>query len=260
MGNISDADKVCTIFAAGEYYAEQPSVPAGAFVIAADGGLDRARALGVTPDVAVGDFDSVKGGLPAVENAQRATDAPTHAVPRTIALPPLKDDPDLLSALKIGWNAGCRVFHIWGGLGGRVDHTISNIQLAALLARRGGTCYLHGDGAIITAICDGRLDFVAHHVDVPGRMVSVFSHSDVSLDVNEIGLKYELRHGELANTVVRGVSNEFRDGVHASISVSHGTLIVTFPAEVPEPTVTRFRAFTGDLGPLNTKISKLLVG
>ena len=32
--------QVCVIFGAGEYYAGTPVVPAGAYVIAADGGLD----------------------------------------------------------------------------------------------------------------------------------------------------------------------------------------------------------------------------
>ena len=72
-------------------------------------------------------------------------------------------------------------------------------------------------------------------------MVSAFSHSDVSLGVNEPGLKYELKDGTLTNTVVQGVSNEFRDGVDAAISVEHGTLIVTFPIEVALPQVSRFR-------------------
>ena len=102
----------------------------------------------------------------------------------------------------------------------------------ALLARHGASGYLYGDGLIVTAITDGRLSFPAHPVPEDGRMVSAFSHSDVSLGVNEPGLKYELKDGTLTNTVVQGVSNEFRDGVDAAISVEHGTLIVTFPIEV----------------------------
>ena len=50
--------QVCVIFGAGEYYAGTPVVPAGAYVIAADGGLDHTRQLGIVPDVVVGDFDS----------------------------------------------------------------------------------------------------------------------------------------------------------------------------------------------------------
>ena len=84
--------QVCVIFGAGEYYAGTPVVPAGAYVIAADGGLDHTRQLGIVPDVVVGDFDSLEGRPPR-------TDV------RTIALPALKDDPDMLSALKVGWSA-----------------------------------------------------------------------------------------------------------------------------------------------------------
>lgn len=112
---------VCVIFGAGEYYPGPVEVPEGAFVVAADGGLDHVRALGLVPDVVVGDFDSVRGGL----EAGGASGA------RTITLPPLKDDPDMLSALKVGWAAGCRIFHIYGGLGGRLDHTLANVNLLA---------------------------------------------------------------------------------------------------------------------------------
>ena len=202
--------------------------------------------MGIVPDVVVGDFDSLEGRPPR-------TDV------RTIALPALKDDPDMLSALKVGWSAGCREFHVYGGLGGRIDHTISGIQLMALLARHGASGYLYGDGLIVTAITDGRLSFPAHPVPEDGRMVSAFSHSDVSLGVNEPGLKYELKDGTLTNTVVQGVSNEFRDGVDAAISVEHGTLIVTFPIEVALPQVSRFHEFGGDIGELDTAVSKLLV-
>ena len=165
----------------------------------------------------------------------------------------------MLSARKGGWSAGCREIHVYGGLGGRIDHTISGIQLMALLARHGASGYLYGDGLIVTAITDGRLSFPAHPVPEDGRMVSAFSHSDVSLGVNEPGLKYELTDGTLTNTVVQGVSNEFRDGGDAAISVEHGTLIVTFPIEVALPQVSRFHEFGGDIGELDTAVSKLLV-
>ena len=50
-----------------------------------------------SPDVVVGDFDSLTG------------ERPTQGE-HTIALPPEKDDPDLLSALKIGWSHHARLF------------------------------------------------------------------------------------------------------------------------------------------------------
>ena len=56
--------KVCVIFGAGEYYAGTPVVPDGAYVVAADGGLDHTRELGIAPDVVVGDFRLI-GRTPA---------------------------------------------------------------------------------------------------------------------------------------------------------------------------------------------------
>ncbi len=133
--------------------------------------------------------------------------------------------------MKISWLRGARTFHIYGALGGRIDHTISNIQLMALLADRGATGYLHGDGSIVTAICDGALFPGGRRV--AGRMVSVFSHSDISTGVSDPGFKYELHHADMSSTRVNGLSNEFLAGRPSRITVEHGTLIVTFPIEAP---------------------------
>ena len=199
--------RTCVIFGAGDYYDETPAIPDDAFVVAADGGLDHVRAFGIDADFVVGDFDSITGGRPTQND-------------HTIALPSEKDDPDLLSALKIGW--------------------------------------LRGDGSIVTAICDGALDFPADDA-VAGRMVSVFSHSDISTGVSETGLKYELHHADMSSTRVNGLSNEFLAGRPSRITVEHGTLIVTFPIEAPLPHVARWHGFSGDLGALDTDVSSALV-
>ncbi|RFT39756.1 thiamine diphosphokinase, partial [Bifidobacteriaceae bacterium NR003] len=167
--------------------------PDRALTIAADGGWDHACELGLHVDALIGDFDSVRLKLP------------TDAI--ITRLPSEKDDPDLLSALKVGWSKGAREFHIFGGLGGRVDHTISNIQLMVRLARRGGIGFLYGDGQIVTAIHDGSLDFPASNGS-ESRIVSVFSHTPVSNDVNETGLKYQLEHAVMHGDAVQGLSNE----------------------------------------------------
>ena len=70
--------QVCVIFGAGEYYAGTPVVPAGAYVIAADGRARPYAPVGYAcPTVVVGDFDSLEGRPPR-------TDV------RTIALPALR--------------------------------------------------------------------------------------------------------------------------------------------------------------------------
>lgn len=235
----------CVVFAAGTYFDTPLSIPGDAFVVAADGGLDHARELGIHADAVIGDFDSIAGPIPEQFG--------------TIRLPEEKDDPDLLSALKVGWSEGARTFYIYGALGGRVDHSIANIQILARLAAHGGIGYLFGDGTVVTAIADGSLSFPADAATRgAGRMVSVFSHSDRSTNVTERGLKYQLDHATMLNTTIQGVSNEFLTATPAFISVGSGTLVVTFPIEAGLPRVERHHVFTGDLGTLSTAVSAAL--
>lgn len=264
----------CIVLAAGEYYPStasvlpellnppeslnppdlhspsEPSSPAvqgrneRALVIAADGGFDHARALGLDVNLAIGDFDSI--------------DAPVPPETTAIRLPPQKDDSDTLAALKIGWSRGAREFHVFGALGGRIDHTIANIQLLAMLAQHNGAGYLYGDDTVVTAICDANIELPAVHTG-PRRMVSVFSHSDLSYDVNESGLQYALHHATLDNTTVRGLSNELLDATAASIDVHEGTLVIAFPPEVRFPSVTRYRRHDKPLPEPSTHISPALV-
>ncbi|WP_427877426.1 thiamine diphosphokinase [Gardnerella sp. 2492-Sm] len=235
----------CVILAAGDYYDHtREQVPNRALTIAADGGWDYACKLGLHVDALIGDFDSVRLKLP------------TDAV--ITRLPEEKDDPDLLSALKYGWSKGMREFHIFGGLGGRVDHTISNIQLMVRLALRGGIGFLYGNGQIVTAIHNAALDFPASSVKEP-KLLSVFSHAPVSKDVNESGLKYQLQHAQMHGDAVQGLSNELLDNTPAHIDVQEGTLVITFPTDVPLPQVSWPKQRpSGDLGAINTSISEAL--
>lgn len=234
----------CVVLAAGDYYDHtREQIPDRALTIAADGGWDHACELGLHVDALIGDFDSVRLKLPNDATITR--------------LPEEKDDPDLLSALKVGWAKGAREFHIFGGLGGRVDHTISNIQLMVRLAVRGGIGFLYGNGQIVTAIHNASLDF-PESCGGEGRMVSVFSHTPVSYDVNERGLKYQLEHAKMFGDAVQGLSNELIDNTLAHVDVHEGTLIVTFPINAPLPQVSWFKRPSGDLGSIDFSISEAL--
>lgn len=239
---------LCLLFAAGSYPDPLPPLPAADIVIAADGGLDVLRRLGRRADVAVGDFDSLIGARPRDGGPDAA---------RVIALPPQKDDTDMLAALKTGWSLGARVFHVFGGLGGRIDHSLANMQTMALLAAHGGIGFLHGDRQVVTAVADGRLSFPGHACG-PRSMVSVLSHTDESRGVSETGLKYGLEGVTMSNVQVRGVSNEFLDDVPATIEVRHGTLVVTFPEDSPLPSLVPFHAWDGRLGRLDASVSPAL--
>ena len=111
--------KRCVIFGAGVYDNALPNIQNGDFVIAADAGYEKCALLGITPDIIIGDFDSSES-VPEGENI--------------IKLPVHKDVTDLYAATEEGIKNGCDEFYIYGGLGGRPDHSFANYSLIVSLA------------------------------------------------------------------------------------------------------------------------------
>lgn len=199
---------VCYIVGAGEMADSNilPLAPQdGDYLIAADGGLDVLLQRGLTPDLVIGDFDSL-GRCPAEWHP--------------VVLPCEKDDTDMLSALKCGLQKGYDTFLLYGGMGGREDHTIANIQLLYYLASLHKTGYLIGRQNILTAIRNDSIRFTGMK-----GFLSVFCAGDRAQGVTISGCKYCLDDGELTHLYPIGVSNEFT-GQPAEISVRNGTLLI----------------------------------
>ena len=91
----------------------------GDLVIAADKGYETLSRLGVHPGLVVGDFDSLGS-------------VPDH--PQVLRLPRIKDETDTGFALRQGLKRGYRRFVLLGCLGGRLDHTVANLQLLSWLS------------------------------------------------------------------------------------------------------------------------------
>ena len=183
-------------------------------VIAADGGYASLEAAGIVPDIAVGDFDSL-GFVPAGVEVLR------H--------PPEKDDTDMMLAICKGLELGYSRFLIYGGLGGRFDHSMANIQSLCYLSRRGARGWLWGDGTAATAVTGGRIDF-------PGKcrgMFSVFSLGGRAEGVCESGSEYTLDGDALDFGYPLAVSNEFT-GAPVCISAERGTLAVIWTCSAAE--------------------------
>ena len=195
----------CWIFGAGERVPLRSAPGAEALVIAADGGFDYARSLGIEPALVVGDFDS----MPRPETAAEL-----------ICLPCEKDDTDMLYAARRALERGAGMCHLYGGTGGRADHTMANVQTLLWLRRRGVDARLYGASMTAAVIENGTLVLPAG-----AGYGSVFCLGDRAGDVTLCGLKYELEGAELSNDMPLGVSNE-RIGVPAEIRVGQGTLLV----------------------------------
>lgn len=201
-------EKICYIVGAGEDYGMNFSLRSGDFLIAADGGFSLLSKIGMKTDLVVGDFDSLGGEIP--ENAR--------------VLPAEKDVTDVFEAVRLGMERGFKIFVIYGGTGGRADHTFANIQILAHIAKRGMRGFLVDAESVFTVIENDEINF---DEDFFG-FVSVFSLTDFSEGVTERGLKYSLENAVLENTFPLGVSNEFT-GERACVSVEKGQLLVVYP-------------------------------
>ncbi len=196
----------CWIFGAGECAAPPRKPGAGDFVIAADGGLRACRELGIEPDLAAGDFDSLgfePEGLPVVR------------------VPVAKDDTDMQLCVRLALERGYRKLYLCGGTGGRLDHTLANLQTLIWAARHGAAAYLLDGDFIYTALIGGELEISGPEDGI----FSVFCFGASAEGVYERGSLYTLTDATLDCGFPLGVINHFLD-VPARISVRCGELIV----------------------------------
>jgi thiamine pyrophosphokinase len=189
-------------------------LPQDAVVVAADEGIERAQALGLTVDVAVGDFDSVSPTALATAEAAGA---------RIERHPEAKDATDLELALDVALELGAQRILVLGGDAGRLDHL-----LAALL--------LLGSERFVGVQLDALLGPAAVHVirgertlsGSPGELVSLLPLHGAADGVTTTGLRYPLAGEQLVPGTSRGVSNVFV-AEEATISLDSGVLLAVRP-------------------------------
>ena len=192
----------------------------GDLIIACDAGFETCARFGVTPDLAVGDFDSL-GRTP--EGVQK------------ICLPVDKDDTDLFYAVKFAMSNDYTRFVIYGALGGaRYDHTLANVHMLSYLSAHRCEGYLVDGDAVVTAVTDAELRFSpACRGDL-----GLLAFSEVCQGVEILGLRYEMTDGFLSQTDILTVSNRFI-GKAARVAVREGTLTVFYTGRPSDVTVCR---------------------
>lgn len=198
--------RICHIVGAGEFTGELIETGHEDYIIAADRGYKALTDLGIIPDLTVGDFDSL-GYIPDV--------------PSLIRHPVEKDDTDMMLAVRYGFDKGCDTFLLYGALGGRLDHTIANLQLLSYISKRGGKAFLIGRSITASAVTNGNIHFKSE----ASGIISVFSFGEKAEGVYLTGLRYPLTDATLLCDFPLGVSNEFT-GVDSCVEVKKGTLTV----------------------------------
>ena len=179
-------------------------------VIAADGGLTHCSALGMWPNVLIGDLDSAPHQLvaQATEQGVEVREFPTD-----------KDATDLELALDEARAAGATAVSVIAAFGGRLDHELATISLIA-------SDHLKG---IVMDAFDGRrhLRVIRGALDLNlaiGTTLSLVPWGGDATGVSTRGLQWPLDEEILSFGTTRGVSNVVAD-TRQSVSIRDGVLL-----------------------------------
>lgn len=178
-------------------------------ILCADGGYDAAMRWGIKPDLVIGDFDSMPEDH--IRDCQ------------VMKLPVHKDDTDMVVCLREGRRRGYTHFRMAGCVGGRLDHTISNLQCLYDCALRGEDAWMCDERNRVTVLLPGQ-----HTLQrVPGRKLSLLALTPEATGVTLRGTEWELDNAVLTQRYPLGVSNEFCGG-QAELFFRTGALTVIY--------------------------------
>jgi thiamine pyrophosphokinase len=182
-------------------------------IICADAGANYLAKAQITPDVLVGDFDSIDSEV--LDNLKKIN-------VKIIKYPIEKDCTDTQLALKYAFNLCCSAITILGGIGDRIDHTLANIYLMLDVINRDIDCIMENDYCKII-LSKG---YVEIHGNL-GDTISLLPLTDKVEGIDIEGFKYPISNGFMEKQNPYGISN-ILDSVKATISHKVGILAVIY--------------------------------
>jgi thiamine pyrophosphokinase len=200
----------CIIFAASiitDYtYIREILLPQD-YIICADGGLKHANMLNVKADIIIGDLDSNELDLP--------TDT------EIIKFATQKDETDTMLAVILALERGYKDILIFGGLGGRFDHSLANLGILYWINLKGGNGRLIDEKNDISILLHGKIEIHRRN----GWKISFFPLNGEVKGVTLTGLKYPLSKYHLKSQYPIAISNEFISDT-ATIEIEDGVLAI----------------------------------
>jgi len=166
---------------------------AGAFLVAVDRGLAVMSELGLAPDLFVGDGDSVAPALLAGLNRERT---------QMVTLPVHKDVSDLEAALDLLVTLERRSsVLVLAGLGGRLDHCLFNLQLAARHLADFEDIAFEDDQCLVRPLQGSTA------LQLPSGATVSFVPATQEVELSLTGFAYPLSHAVIRQGSTRTLSN-----------------------------------------------------
>ncbi|MDA8125556.1 MAG: thiamine diphosphokinase [Deltaproteobacteria bacterium] len=192
------------------FFQTQATQAAPAAVICADGGARHLAALGIVPDLIVGDMDSL--------DRERLDTYEAKGV-RIIRHPRAKNETDTELALQEAFALAPAEVWIWGALGHRVDHSLANCALLAQGEERGIEVKLI-DGWCEVLLVRGRRVLVGEK----GQTVSLLPFMGKAAGITLSGFEYSLKGAVMEIGHPYGISNCLA-GPEGIVEVESGCLL-----------------------------------
>ena len=184
-------------------------------VIAVDGGLEAVRALGLTPDYVVGDFDTVEEDV--IEEFRKASyivwESHKHK----------KNETDTELARNRALTLACDRIVFLGATGGRVDHLLGNLHLLYGCMEREVEAWIV-DAWNKIYLVDQNRTFVRDQLW--GKYVSFLPYTEKVTGITLKGFKYPLNKKNIKRGEEAGlcISNEVEDEV-GTLEFEEGVLV-----------------------------------
>lgn len=195
-------------------------IPRDALVIAADSGWDRAREIGLRPQVLVGDMDSIPSG---------SLDEATSSGATIIRHATDKDFTDIELALAHAASRSRRVTLISGG-GGRLDHAFAEILALTSSHLRGCRVDALIGAARVHVVNNGSSTTIDARV---GSILSLVAVGGPAHRTTLTGCKWNVSNATFTPHESRGVSNVVTT-TPVSLSVGDGCIVAIEPFYLEE--------------------------
>jgi len=207
-----------TIFSNGDFQLNKIDLQGDTTIIAADGGAHHCLSLGITPDIIIGDFDSLSEEELLIFEKKGS---------RFHRYPSSKNETDLELALIYAVGIGATEVTLYGLLGGRSDMSFSNLTLLSSPRFDNVNFFIETINCTIRLLRSGMRVIIKAS---KGALVSLIPLCPGAYGITTYDLEWKLRNESLEFGSQRGLSNRMKNS-RAQISMMLGKLLIIIDKE-----------------------------